>query len=85
MLFKCRKTRAELSVLRTAMYEEIERLSNWHRCFAWLPVNIDESNCALFQFIERRYPKAHPKYFGIETYGYAIGKGFEVEYRLIAK
>jgi hypothetical protein len=34
------------------------KLREWHRWFAFLPINIGNDQCAWLEFVERRYPNA---------------------------
>ena len=34
--------------------EEINRLGEWHRWFAWYPIKISEHDCRWLEFVERK-------------------------------
>lgn len=68
--------------------EKAERLSNWHRFFAWYPVRINPHQCAWLEFVERKYKRACALQWtnshGDRTNQWYVSKD-EPEYREITK
>lgn len=56
MKFNCGLSPKEKDAARWERVQaKVDRLSEWHRTFAWFPVRVGSGDCRWLEFVERRY------------------------------
>lgn len=53
MKFNC-STKEKEERRKAKSRKKYERVSNWHKWFAWFPVHLSEEECRWLEFLERR-------------------------------
>lgn len=54
MKFKCGSTLSK----QEKAYKKRDRLRNWHRVFAWFPIEVAPGDCRWLEMVDRKCPSA---------------------------